>query len=210
LNGTGIKADDAESSALLVGAHLRDQDTIKAFERTALPHLDAAYNLARWLTRDDHDAEDLVQAAFERALKFFDGFRGGDARAWILTIVRNTFYTSLRNSRHEKQDVSFDEENHADATNEASPLCPSFGEGANPEVLLAAFDTKRAVNEALNRLPHPFKEAVVLKELEELSYKEIAEISGVPIGTVMSRLARGRKLLVEYLKRYAEGGSNEL
>lgn len=188
---------------------MKGTDKISAFEQAALPHLDAAYNLARWLTRNDHDAEDLVQAAFERALKFFDGFRGGDARAWLLTIVRNTYYTSLRDGKHESRDVGFDEEIHHH-DDEAPVLWPSQGVSGNPESLLAGRDTKRIVNAALEKLPHSFREAVVLKEMEELSYKEIAEIAGVPIGTVMSRLARGRKLLVEYLKQCAAGEKNGL
>lgn len=195
----------------LAGIHLKDQNRITHFEETALPHLDAAYNLARWLTRNDHEAEDLVQTAFERALKFFDGFRGGDARAWLLTIVRNTYFTSLRDKRHESKDVYFDEELHRydeDAGQESASS--SYAIGSNPERISAAGDTRRVMNQALDSLPQAFKEAVVLKEMEELSYKEIAEISGVPIGTVMSRLARGRKLLVEYLKQHAVGGSNEL
>lgn len=193
------------------GHHLKDKNRVTYFEEVALPHLDAAYNLARWLTRNDHEAEDLVQMAFERALKFFDGFRGGDARAWLLTIVRNTYFTSLRDKRHESNDVDFDEEIHRhDEGGGQASFSSSYDIGGNPETLATVGDTKRVMNQALESLPPVFKEAVVLKEIEDLSYKEIAEISGVPIGTVMSRLARGRKLLVEYLKQHAVGGSNEL
>jgi RNA polymerase sigma factor (sigma-70 family) len=194
----------------LAGIHLKEQSRITHFEETALPHLDAAYNLARWLTRNDHEAEDLVQAAFERALKFFDGFRGGDARAWLLTIVRNTYFTALRDKRHESKDVYFDEEMYHGEDAGQAPASSSYAIGTNPETISAAGDTRRVMNQALDSLPQAFREAVVLKEMEDLSYKEIAEISGVPIGTVMSRLARGRKLLVEYLKQHAVGGSNEL
>jgi RNA polymerase sigma factor (sigma-70 family) len=183
---------------------LDEDDKTADFEAIVLPHLDAAYNLARWLTRNDHDAEDLVQTAFVRAFRFFGGFRGGDARAWLLTIVRHTFYTALRDGRHAQNDISFDEETHGGiGDSDDRSVC---GVGINPENLLARDDTKKAVNQALERLPQSFREIVVLKEMDDLSYKEIAEIAGIPIGTVMSRLARGRKLLLEYLKHHAIGG----
>ena len=173
-----------------------------------MPHLDAAYNLARWLTRNNHDAEDLVQTAFVRAFKFFSGFRGGDARAWLLTIVRHSYYTSLRDNRHEDNDVGFDEAVHGSDGN-AGGGSP-YAVGSDPESIAASRDTGRAVNQALEKLPQSFREIVVLKEMEDLSYKEIAEVAGIPIGTVMSRLARGRKLLVEYLQQHVVGGSNGL
>lgn len=168
-----------------------------------LPHLDATYNLARWLTRNDQNAEDLVQTAYLRAFKFFDGFRGGDARAWMLTIVRHVYYTSLRDSRYEQADVFFDEEEHGQHQSEQD--ASSYGIGNNPENVLASRDAKRVVNQALERLPVAFREIIVLKEIDDLSYKEIAEIAGIPLGTVMSRLARGRKLLGEYLKKNVFG-----
>jgi RNA polymerase sigma-70 factor (ECF subfamily) len=184
--------------------HLNEQGKAGEFEAIALPHLDAAYNLARWLTRNDQNAEDLVQMTYMRAFKFFDGFRGGDARAWLLTIVRNTYYTSLRDHRHEQTDVCFDEEIHGQDSEErdTSP----YDIGNNPESILATHDAKRLVNQALESLPQQFREVIVLKEINELSYKEIAEIADIPLGTVMSRLARGRKLLSEYLKKNAIGG----
>ncbi|NEX64885.1 sigma-70 family RNA polymerase sigma factor [Noviherbaspirillum galbum] len=180
-----------------------NDDKTREFEAIVLPHLDAAYNLARWLTRNDHDAEDLVQAAFVRAFRFFDGFRGGDARLWLLTIVRHTYFTSLRDDRHEQDNIAFDEELHHAA-------CESDTLGTQgvelPESAMLRSDTRHAVNRALDRLPGTFREVVVLKEMDDLSYKEIAEVTGIPIGTVMSRLARARKLLVAYLKQYASGG----
>jgi RNA polymerase sigma-70 factor (ECF subfamily) len=187
-----------------MGSHLDDEDKSGKFEAIALPHLDAAYNLARWLTRNDQNAEDLVQMAFMRAFKFFGGFRGGDARAWLLTIVRNTYYTSLRDNKHEQADICFDEDLHGqdEQAQDASP----YDIGNNPENILAARDAKRLVNQGLESLPQTFREVIVLKELDDLSYKEIAEIAGIPLGTVMSRLARGRKLLGEYLKNNAAGG----
>lgn len=187
-----------------MGSYLDQKDKTREFEAMLLPHLDAAYNLARWLTRNDQHAEDLVQSAYLRAFKFFDGFRGTDARAWMLTILRNVYFTSLRDGRHEQADVSFDEDIHGQAVDQAdgSP----YGIGNSPESVLAAHDTKRLVNQALESLPQTFREVIVLKEINELSYKEIAEITDIPIGTVMSRLARGRKMLGDFLKKNAEGG----
>ncbi|MES2151937.1 MAG: sigma-70 family RNA polymerase sigma factor [Pseudomonadota bacterium] len=173
---------------------LNDDNRTRQFEAAALPHLDAAYNLARWLTRNDQDAQDLVQMAFVRAFRFFDGFHGGDARAWLLTIVRNTYFSALRDRRREDGDVGFDEALHSDTS------LPN-----NPATLFETRDAGRVVHQALDRLPRVFREIVMLKEIEDLSYKEIAEVVGIPIGTVMSRLARGRKLLADYLHEYASG-----
>jgi RNA polymerase sigma-70 factor (ECF subfamily) len=184
---------------------LEEKDLAREFEAIALPHLDAAYNLARWLTRDEQQAQDVVQAAFLRAFRFFASFRGGDARAWLFTIVRHTYYSALRDGRHEQGDVSFDEEAHGEdaGTQHGTAL---YEVGADPESVAEARDTVRLVNDALERLPEGYREIVVLKEMEDLSYKEIAEIAGIPIGTVMSRLARGRKLLGDYLRQHAIGG----
>lgn len=174
------------------------------FAAIALPHLDAAYNLARWLTRNDHAAEDLVQMAYLRAFRFFDGFRGDDARAWLLTIVRNTHFTALRDNRHADATVPFDEETHGNREDEVD--ISVFGSRNSPEAILVSKDDTRVVNEALERLPVQFREVVVLKELDDLSYKQIAQIAGIPIGTVMSRLARGRKLLAAFLQQHRLGG----
>jgi RNA polymerase sigma-70 factor (ECF subfamily) len=160
------------------------------FEQTALPHLDDAYNLARWLTHDDHDAEDVVQEAYLRAFKFFDGFHGGDGRAWLLAIVRNTCFTWLKRNRTAEPVASFDETLHGAAD-----------EALNPEVLMLQGAAREMLRAALDELPLEFREALVLRELEELSYKEIAAITGVPLGTVMSRLSRGRGLLRQRLAR---------
>ena len=149
-----------------------------------LPHLDAAHNLARYLLRDTQDAEDAVQDAFLRAIRHFDGFRGVDGRAWILSIVRNTCLTRLRGRRSRGGNVEFDEEIHT--IEESSP---------GPEADLARHAATESVREGLDRLQVEFREVLVLRELEGLSYKEIAQVAGVPIGTVMSRLARGRKQL---------------
>ena len=163
------------------------EPTTKAmnFEEAVMPHIDAAYNLARWLTRNDADAQDMVQEAYLRALRFFSGFRGTDAKAWLLTIVRNTCYTWLRRNRSPELSCDFDELVQA-----------REAEGPDPETEQLMKAQARLVNEAIEKLPIEFREVVVLRELEELSYKEIAVVLGVPIGTVMSRLARARKRLM--------------
>ena len=167
-------------------------DATKAvdFERTFIPHLDAAYNLARWLVRDDHDARDVVQEAYLRAFKFAAGFRGGDARAWILTIVRNSAFTWLRRNRRPDSSAEFDENLHI---SDLEPNC------------LEADAVRRAdgaaIREALDELPEEFREVIVMRDIEGLSYKEIAAAADLPIGTVMSRLARGRGKLQQMLKQ---------
>jgi RNA polymerase sigma-70 factor, ECF subfamily len=164
------------------------------FEQVVLPHWDAAYNLARWLVRNTHDAEDVVQEAYLRAFKFFGGYQGGDARAWVLKIVRNTSYSFLEKNRPAAFAEEFDEELHTDNSAEA---------GAESALLQLA--DSRMIRDALDELPAQFREVIVLRELEELSYKQIAEVMGVPIGTVMSGLARGRAQLRERLLRSRAG-----
>jgi len=163
---------------------LLPEETSARFEEVLLPHLDAAYNLARWLVRSGTDAEDLVQEAALRAWKGFAAFRGGDGRAWLLAIVRNTCYTWLRENRRQDLAVEFDEHVHS-------------GDVGVPEAerLMAASAGRQTLEKALQELPAQFREVIVLRELEELSYKEISEIAGVPVGTVMSRLARARERL---------------
>jgi RNA polymerase sigma-70 factor (ECF subfamily) len=160
------------------------------FEQSVIPHLNAAYNLARWLTRNADDAEDLVQEAYLRAFRSFDTFQGADGadgRAWLLTVVRNTCFTWLK-KRGSQSAVEFDEQMHG--TEDESP---------NAESVLLNQAALGSLNECLEALPIEFREAIVLRELEELSYKEISEIARVPVGTVMSRLARARKRLQECL-----------
>jgi RNA polymerase sigma factor (sigma-70 family) len=166
------------------------------FEEAVMPHLDAAYNLARWLTRNEHDAQDMVQEAYLRALRFFGGFHGTDARAWLLTIVRNTCYTWLKRSRSQELSGNFEE---VVLTKESGEL--------NPEASHVLKVQAQLINEAIEKLPIEFREVVVLRELEELSYKEIASITGIPIGTVMSRLSRARKRLFVCLRGVAQGNS---
>jgi RNA polymerase sigma-70 factor (ECF subfamily) len=160
-----------------------------AFDQVVLPHLDAAYNLARWLTRNGHDAEDVVQEAFLRALRFFGGFHGGNARAWLLAIVRNTCYDWLRRNRPSEASASFDEEVHSSAV-DPNPT---------PEDLLIEQSGRLRLREALETLPLAWREVLVLRELEGLSYKEIADVAGIKMGTVMSRLARARAGLQQQL-----------
>ncbi len=156
----------------------------------ASPHLDAAYNLARWLTRDPHDADDVVQEAYLRAFRFFSGFSGGDGRAWLLTIVRNTFYTWAEQRGRHKSEVEYDDATIGLHTVEACG--DETLHGADPEKLLLRAADQQLVESALLKLPLEYREILVLRELEELSYKEIAEVVGVPLGTVMSRLSRAR------------------
>lgn len=163
---------------------LSETERRERFERAMLPHLDAAYNLARWLTGSTHDAEDVVQDACLRALTFFDGFRGEDGRGWLLTIVRNTCYDWLRKNR--RGTVVSVEQAELEAAPDASPS-PEAEEFRKADGLM--------LQAGLEALPVEYREALVLRELEGLSYREIAQVTGTPMGTVMSRLARGRKRL---------------
>jgi RNA polymerase sigma-70 factor (ECF subfamily) len=162
------------------------RDKLLRFEETILPHLDAAYNLARWHTRNEQDAEDMVQEASLRAFKFFDGFRGGDARAWLLTTVRNTCYSWIQQNRRGQPITPFDEEIHTPDENESNPSSVAF-KSADMELL----------QKSLEQLPDEFREVIVLRDLEDFSYKQISEIIDIPLGTVMSRLARARAKLKE-------------
>jgi RNA polymerase sigma-70 factor (ECF subfamily) len=160
-----------------------------SLEDAVLPHLDAAYSLARWLTATEQDAEDVLQEACLRAVKFFSGYEGGSARAWLLTIVRRTSCTWLKKNReHDATTTSFDEELHSGGSH-----------GPDPEALLLRQADREMIHQALQELPVEFREVIVLRELEQLSYKEIAAVVEVPLGTVMSRLARGRKQLEQNL-----------
>ena len=167
-------------------------EELARFERAILPHLDAAYNLARWLTRNDHDAEDLVQEACLRAHQFFGGFQGADGRAWLLTVVRNTCYTWLERNRPRTPVVAFEEHKHS----AADP-------GASPPSLALRGEDRQLLRQALEQLSPEYREVVVLRELEGFSYKDIAAIAGIPVGTVMSRLARARERLQKALAGHA-------
>lgn len=178
---------------------MSEQSKVVRFEEIALQHLGAAYSLARWLVHNEHDAEDLVQDSYVRAFKFFGGYYGGDSRAWLLTIVRNTCYTWLQKNRGlmtESIDDNLDE---------------AGLDFADPEALLLQRADSQMVRQALQELPVEFREAVVLREMEGLSYKEIAVIADIPIGTVMSRLKRGRQRLHALLaKRMGKEAKVEL
>jgi RNA polymerase sigma factor (sigma-70 family) len=167
---------------------------VERFEETVLPHLNAAFNLARWLTRNEHDAEDVVQESYLRALKSFQTFQyGRDARAWLLKVVRNTCYTWLRKNR------PYEIAEHFEGADPDGPVARS-----NPETLLVAKMTSQLVQKALEHLPVDQRELLILRELEGFSYKEIAEIIDVPLGTVMSRLSRARKELHDRLSEGAQ------
>jgi RNA polymerase sigma factor (sigma-70 family) len=157
------------------------------FRQTMLPHLDGAYSLARYLTRNATAAEDIVQDAYLRAWRAFPSWRGGSARAWLFAIVRNGFLSGVADRRPRPAAPAEEAERLAD---EDQP---------SPEAALLAGETVALVRAAIAELPEPFRETLVLRELEELSYKDIAEVTGAPIGTVMSRLARARQMLAEQL-----------
>jgi len=172
-----------------MGPSVSEPEPSAAFDQIVLPHLDAAYNLARWLAGNDHDAADIAQEACVRAWQFRAGYRGGNSRAWLLTIVRNTAYTWLKKNRP-KSIVTLNDEELAEVEDPAA-MSRAF-QNADVSVLRAA----------LEELPLEFREALVLRELEGLSYKEIAEVADVPLGTVMSRLARARRdLQVLFVKK---------
>ena len=173
-----------------------EHNHLPSFEQAVLPHLDAAYNLARWLTRNERDAEDVVQESYLRAFRFFAGFRGGDARAWLMRIVRNTCYTWLHANRPLQEATEFDETLF-------SPDSPS----PNPEEAVLQNDRGALVRKALEALPANFREVLILRELEGLSYKEIADITGMPAGTVMSSLSRARDRLRQVLATSEEAVS---
>ena len=161
---------------------------LASFEETMLPHLDAAHNLARWLLRNEQDAQDVVQEAYLRAFKSFGGFRGSNGRAWLLTIVRNTSYTLLKKNKAVDLTTTFDEEIHA-----------SGHESVSPVTILEHSENAALIREAMDELPVEFREILTLRHLEGLSYNEIVDVAQIPPGTVMSRLARARAKLKEYL-----------
>jgi RNA polymerase sigma-70 factor (ECF subfamily) len=178
---------------------VRKPEELQRFERLVMPHLAAGYNLARWLTRNDHDAEDVVQEAYLRAVRSFDRYRGGDPRSWVLTIVRNTCYTWLRQNRAAETASAGDAGDDSVAEIPGDPA-------AQPEVQFLRDLDRQMLREALEALPAEFREALVLRELEGFSYKEIADIADVPLGTVMSRLARARRQLQQSLLRRMKEG----
>jgi RNA polymerase sigma factor (sigma-70 family) len=183
------------SESFLRGSEIREQVNnteidqqrkLKLFEECVLPHLNAAYNLARWLTRNEHDAQDVVQESYLRAFRFFDSYRGGDGKSWLMAVVRNTCITWRR---HEKRDVSnepFDEMAHS-----------SGRQAPNQEEKLVDSSRMSVLRNCIEMLPSEFREVLVMRELEEMSYRQISEVADLPVGTVMSRLSRARKRLEE-------------
>jgi RNA polymerase sigma factor (sigma-70 family) len=172
---------------------MNNQEKVRRFEASISPHLGAAYNLALWMTHNPADAEDIVQEAFLRAFNALDSFRGGESKAWLLAIVRNSTFTWLKRTKGSQMAVHELPENQ-------NPREPSPG----PEAQLLASCDRDRVRSALQQLPADFREALVLRELEGLSYREIAAHAGVPLGTVMSRLSRGREWLKRLLTRPTE------
>jgi RNA polymerase sigma factor (sigma-70 family) len=180
--------------ATLLGKGNGVDDRTRRFEAVVLPHLDAAYNLARWLLRDEHSAGDAVQDAFLRAFRFFDNLEGEQARPWLLAIVRNSCYSLLGKRRQAGDTVEFDEERDSEFVETTG----SSRDG-DPEAELSRKIDSARLDEAIERLPSVYREAIVLRELEDLAYEEIARIANVPIGTVMSRLSLARAMLRERL-----------
>jgi RNA polymerase sigma-70 factor (ECF subfamily) len=179
---------------------LPGQEELTRFERAVLPHWKAAYNLARWLVGHEQDAEDVVQEAYLRAFKFFDGFHGEDSRAWLLAIVRNTAYTWLRQNKQIEVATEFDEELHS-----------AEGDETTSESELVRMADYQELREALEALPVAYREVIILHDLEGLAYKEIARVADIPLGTVMSRLARARKRLHhDLVSRVSKESSREL
>jgi RNA polymerase sigma-70 factor (ECF subfamily) len=176
---------------------MRDEGEPGNFEQEILPHIDAAYNLARWLTRNEQDAQDVVQNAYLRAFRFFPGFRGGNARAWLMKIVRNACYTWLHVNRPLQEATEFDE-----------VYFPPDPRVLNPEEVVLQNDSSILIRKALATLPSNFREVLVLRELEGMSYREIADITGMPAGTVMSSLSRARGCLRHALTTLSDGNAS--
>jgi len=167
-------------------AEIDEASRLKLFEEIILPHLNAAYNLARWLTRNEDDAQDVVQEAYLRAFRFFDGYKGGDGKSWLLAVVRNTCFTWLRHEQREMTNEPFDETAHS-----------SNRQASSQEEKLVDASEMTVLRNCIEMLPLDFREVLVMRELEEMSYRQISAITCLPIGTVMSRLSRARKRLGE-------------
>ena len=189
------RGDAPASDACVVNNfEINPESRLQLFEEIILPHLNAAYNLARWLTRNEHDAQDVVQEAYLRAFRFFDGYKGGDGKSWLLEIVRNTCFTWRRREKRNLATVVFDEAAHTS--------CVS---APNQEEALVDAAHRTILQNCIERLPEAFREVLVMRDLEEMSYRQIAEVAGLPAGTVMSRLSRARKRLGECV-----GGRNNM
>jgi len=188
--GRSYGSDPSLSEARVVKNSVAGSESrLRLFEEVILPHLNAAYNLARWLTRNEHDAQDVVQEACLRAFRFFDSYRGGDGKSWLLEIVRNTCFTFHRREKRNAASVVFDEAAHTPPVN-----LP------NAEQALVNAGKRTILQNCIEGLPEAFREVLVMRELEEMSYRQISDVSGLPAGTVMSRLSRARKRLEECAK----------
>jgi RNA polymerase sigma-70 factor (ECF subfamily) len=170
------------------------ESRLRLFEEVILPHLNAAYNLARWLTRNEHDAQDVVQEAYLRAFRFFGSYKGGDGKSWLLEVVRNTCFTFHRREKRNMTSVEFDETTHT----------PSVNPPDAEEALVVA-SKKTILKDCIEGLPDAFRGILVMRELEEMSYQQISDVAGLPPGTVMSRLSRARKRLEECAKARNNG-----
>ena len=170
------------------------ESRLRLFEEVMLPHLNAAYNLARWLTHNEHDAQDVVQEAYMRAFRFFDSYRGGDGKSWLLEVVRNTCFTFQRREKRNVTSLEFDETAHS----------PS-GNPPHAEEALVVASKQTILRNCIEGLPDAFRGILVMRELEEMSYRQIADVAGLPPGTVMSRLSRARKRLEECAKARNQG-----
>ena len=177
---------------------LADAERSRRFQELMLPHLDAAYNLARWLSGSASDADDIVQETFMRAFRFFDSFHGERARPWLLAIVRRTWYTEWDRRTSSLEVAQLDDEFDDLAMEESSAAF------ADPQALLLRAESTRIVHKALAQLPVEFREVLILRELEEMSYREIAIVADLPVGTVMSRIARARQKLAASLQTFCE------
>lgn len=199
------------SSGWRAAARHRQKDAVMAnpktrrFEQLIMPHLDSAYNLARWLTRNDADAQDVVQEACMRAFKYFDGFDGQYANAWLLKIVRNTCFNWLKVNRPSEAMLALDDDLDEIDRDPAAMALNASGLGRSPEELVGIRRDADRLNHAIEALPPSYREILILREMDDLSYREIANIVGVPIGTVMSRLARARGMLQAGLRNSADG-----
>ena len=194
-NGRLHGRDAGLSERQLVNDSINSAESrLRLFEEVILPHLNAAYNLARWLTRNEHDAQDVVQEAYLRAFRFFDSYKGGDGKSWLLEVVRNTCFTFHRREKRNMTSVEFDETTHT----------PSVTPPDAEEALVVA-SKKTILKDCIEGLPDAFRGILVMRELEEMSYQQISDVAGLPPGTVMSRLSRARKRLEECAKARNNG-----
>jgi RNA polymerase sigma factor (sigma-70 family) len=177
---------EGKNACAVNNSEINPESRLRLFEEIILPHLNAAFNLARWLTRNEPDAQDVVQEAYLRAFRFFDSYKGGDGKSWLLEVVRNTCFTWLRREKRNLTTLVFDEAAHT-----SRAYLP------NQEQALVDAANRTLLQNCIERLPEAFREVLVMRDLEEMSYRQIAEVAGLPTGTVMSRLSRARKRLEE-------------